>query len=124
MNEGTKQERILIVDDDERIVRFVALKLKVEGYQVLSAVNGYEGLKMAESGDPDIILLDLAMPVLDGFEVLRRLGKSSDLPVIVMTARTDAAHEALNLGACDFIAKPFLPDELARRVRTILDRKR
>ncbi|MBM4463806.1 MAG: response regulator [Chloroflexi bacterium] len=120
MDERTGQKRVLIVDDDERIVRFLGLKLKIAGYDVITAANGDEGLRLTESASPDIMVLDLIMPIIDGFEVLRRLHCVSNLPVIVLTARADACEEALHLGASDFIAKPFNPDELVKRIKAIL----
>jgi len=120
MDERAKRKRILVVDDDERVVRFLYLKLKVAGYDVITAANGHEGLKLTESASPDIMVLDLMMPIMDGFEVLRRLHCGSNLPVIVLTARADACEEALRLGASDFMAKPFNPDDLVKRIQALL----
>jgi DNA-binding response OmpR family regulator len=120
VDEATSRKCVLVVDDDERILRFLGLKLKVAGYEVITATNGHEGLKLAESASPDIMVLDLLMPGMDGFEVLRRLRSSSNLPVIVLAARADASEEALSLGASDFMAKPFNPDELVRRIQALL----
>jgi two-component system KDP operon response regulator KdpE len=120
MDEATRRKCVLIVDDDERIIRFLRLKLKATGYEVITAGNGQEGLRLAESVSPDIMVLDLLMPGMDGFEVLRRLRSGSNLPVIVLTARADASEEALGLGASDFMAKPFNPDELVRKIQALL----
>ena len=120
MDERTRRKCVLIVDDDERILRFLGLKLKVTGYDVITATNGHEGLELAESASPDIMVLDLIMPVIDGFEVLRRLRSGSNPPIIVLTARADACEEALSLGASDFMAKPFNPDELVKRIQALL----
>lgn len=111
------QKRVLVVDDDSRIVRFLSLKLKAAGYEVTTGANGRDCLELVKSANPDLLLLDLMMPVMDGFEVLRRLGKCSELPVIVLTAKSDAFAEARNLGASEFFTKPFNPDELIEAVK-------
>lgn len=114
------KKRVLLVDDEDRIVNFLALKLKVSGYQVVCASNGEKGLELARSTNPDIILLDVIMPGIDGLEVLRRLRKFSDVPVIILSAKERISEEVLALGANAFMSKPFNPDDLISKVRALL----
>lgn len=119
------ETKILLVEDEEKIARFVELELVHEGYQVTKAMDGRVGLEEAESGQYDLLLLDIMLPGLNGLEVLRRLRKSSDLPVIMLTAR-DAVMDkvsGLDMGADDYITKPFAIEELLARIRSAL-RKR
>ena len=117
-------ERILIVEDEEKIARFVELELKHEGYAVDKVTNGRDGLSAAQSGAYDLMLLDIMLPELSGFEVLRRLRRSSGLPVILLTARGAVMDKVagLDLGADDYMTKPFNPLELAARVKAQLRR--
>ena len=113
---------ILIVEDEEKLARFVELELTHEGYSVGKASDGRTGLEMALSGKYDLCLLDIMLPELSGLEVLRRLRKSSDLPVLLVTAR-DAVMDkvsGLDLGAQDYITKPFAIEELLARIRAAL----
>lgn len=114
--------KILLVEDEPNIARFVELELTHEGYEVIKAEDGREGLKLAEGGGFDLMLLDIMLPGLNGLEVLRRLRKSSQLPVIMLTAR-DAVMDkvtGLDMGADDYITKPFSIEELLARIRTAL----
>lgn len=114
--------KVLIIEDEEKISRFIELELIHEGYQVLKAYNGRDGLDMALTGEPDLILLDVMLPELSGLEVLRRLRKTSNLPVIMLTAR-DAVMDkvsGLDAGADDYITKPFAIEELLARIRVAL----
>lgn len=114
--------KILIVEDEEKIARFIELELVHEGYEVSKTVSGREGLAMAESGEYDLMVLDVMLPELNGLEVLRRLRKSSDMPVIMLTAR-DAVMDkvsGLDSGADDYITKPFAIEELLARIRVAL----
>lgn len=115
-------ERILIVEDEEKIARFVELELKHEGYEVYKEANGRAGLEKALAGEADLMLLDIMLPELNGFEVLRRLRKSSALPVILLTARDDVMDKVAGLdgGADDYITKPFAIEELLARIRLAL----
>lgn len=115
-------ERILIVEDEEKIARFVELELMHEGYLVDKAVNGREGLSAAQNGGYDLMLLDIMLPELSGFEVLRRLRKTSALPVILLTARDEVMDKVAGLdgGADDYITKPFAIEELLARIRLVL----
>lgn len=117
--------RVLIVEDEEQIARFTELELRHEGYEVAKAMDGRTGLSMAEEGNYDIILLDIMLPELNGLEVLRRLRKSSDVPVILLTAR-DAVMDkvsGLDSGADDYVTKPFAIEELLARIRVALKKK-
>jgi two-component system KDP operon response regulator KdpE len=116
-----KRFHILIVDDEPRIVNFLRSKLKASGYEVLTASNGVEGLEQAQAQEPDLIVLDLLMPKMDGLEMLKQLRTFSVVPVIVLTAKgadTDRI-KGLQLGADDYLPKPFNPDELVARIETI-----
>ena len=118
-------ERILVVEDEEKIARFLELELRYEGYEVDKAADGRSGLERAETGDYDLILLDILLPGLNGLEVLRRLRKSSDVPVIMLTAK-DAVMDkvtGLDTGASDYITKPFAIEELLARIRACLRKK-
>lgn len=116
---------ILIVEDEEKIARFLELELKHEGYQVLKAVSGREGLSIAESGQADLVVLDVMLPELNGFEVLRRLRKTSDVPVIMLTARDEVMDKVAGLdgGADDYMTKPFAIEELLARIRLIFKKR-
>ena len=113
--------KILLIEDEEKIARFVELELTHEGYEVTKSFNGREGLTLAESGEYELILLDVMLPELNGLEVLRRLRRTSDIPVIMLTAR-DAVMDkvsGLDAGADDYLAKPFAAEELLARVRAL-----
>jgi DNA-binding response OmpR family regulator len=117
--------RILIVEDEVKIARFVELELIHEGYEAEKTADGREGLEMALSGRFDLMVLDVMLPGLNGIEVLRRLRKESDMPVIMLTAR-DAVMDkvsGLDAGADDYITKPFAIEELLARIRVALKRK-
>ena len=114
------RQRVLIVDDERAIVNILNIKLRVSGYDVITALNGKEALAMIETSCPDIMLLDIIMPGMDGFEVLKRLRKDSQLPVIAFSARPENNQEAMSLGANDFLAKPFNIDDMIRRIGDLL----
>ena len=118
-------ERILIVEDEESIARFLELELRHEGYTVGKAADGRTGLDLALSGDYDLVLLDIMLPLLSGMEVIRRLRRESQIPVIMLTARDTVMDKVsgLDMGADDYITKPFAIEELLARIRTAL-RKR
>lgn len=116
---------ILIIEDEKSIVDLISFNLKREGHEILEAYDGEEGLKLALSGQADLILLDVMLPIIDGFEVLRRLRETSSVPVIMVTAREEERDKVLGLdsGADDYITKPFSVKELASRVRANIRRK-
>ncbi|MDP6402548.1 MAG: response regulator transcription factor [SAR202 cluster bacterium] len=115
---------VLIVEDDPDTVNLVRLYLRRDGYKVLSAPDGREGLKLAQDAGPDLVVLDLMLPGMDGLEVCRELRRDSNVPIIMLTARVEEEDrlEGLNLGADDYVTKPFSPRELAARVRAVLRR--
>ncbi len=117
-------KRVLVVDDDVKTVELVKLYLSRDGYRVLTAYDGIEALRLAREGHPDLIVLDLMLPGIDGLEICRILRNESDVPIIMLTARTTDQDKlaGLDLGADDYVTKPFSPRELAARVRTVLRR--
>jgi len=116
-----KRFRILVVDDEERIVNFLTSKLKASGYEVLTASDGVKGLEQAQAQEPDLIVLDLLMPRMNGLEMLKELRSFSAVPVIILTAKGEDADriKGLQLGADDYLPKPFNPDELVARIEAI-----
>ena len=119
-----RDRKILVVDDEERMVRFIHLNLEHDGFRVIEAFNGNQAINKARSNLPDLVLLDVMMPDLDGFEVLRVLREVSTVPVIMLTAKGEEEDRVrgLELGADDYITKPFSPRELVSRVRAVLRR--
>ncbi len=117
---------ILVVDDDRKIVALVRAYLEREGYRVVTAYDGREALQRARSEDPALIVLDLMLPGIDGFEVMRALRADSDVPVLMLTARSSLPERILGLekGADDYLPKPFSPAELVVRVKAVLRRTR
>lgn len=118
-------ERILIIEDEEKIARFVELELQYEGYEVEKAFNGRDGLELASTRPFDLVLLDILLPQLNGIEVLRRLRRVSEVPVIMLTARDAVVDKVAGLdgGADDYITKPFAIEELLARIRAALRNK-
>jgi len=117
-------KKVLVVDDDVKTVELVKLYLERDGYQVLSAYDGIEALHLARESSPDLIVLDLMLPDIDGLEVCRVLRNESDVPIIMLTARTTDQDKltGLGLGADDYVTKPFSPKVLAARVWAVLRR--
>jgi len=116
--------KILIVDDDKKIVELVTAYLKRDGYHVLAAFDGQQAIDLARRKQPNLVILDLALPQVDGMDVCRVLRAESNVPIIMLTARTteDDKLAGLDLGADDYVTKPFSPRELVARVRTVLRR--
>jgi len=117
-------ETILLVDDEPHIIELARLYLQQEGFQITSAADGIQALAEVERSAPDLIVLDLMLPRLDGWEVCRRIRATSDLPILMLTARDDDIDKivGLELGADDYLTKPFNPRELVARVKAILRR--
>lgn len=117
-------KRVLVVDDDVKTVELVKLYLNRDGYRVYTAHDGIEALRLAREQRPNLIVLDLMLPGMDGLQVCRTLRQESDVPIIMLTAKTTDQDKltGLDLGADDYITKPFSPRELAARVRTVLRR--
>lgn len=119
-----EEKRILVVDDEPRMIGFIRMNLELEGHQVIEAHNGMEALEMIRTQLPDVVLLDVMMPDLDGFETLRMLREFSEIPVIMLTAKGDENDKVygLELGADDYVTKPFGPRELSSRIKAVLRR--
>ncbi len=115
---------VLVADDEPRITKLVTLALEDEGFRVVTANGGEEALRKAEEFRPDVVLLDIVMPDMDGIEVMQQLRERRPVPVILLTAKGSTSDKAkgLDLGADDYVAKPFHPDELAARVRSVIRR--
>ncbi|HLT59111.1 MAG TPA: response regulator transcription factor [Limnochordales bacterium] len=120
----TETRRVLVVDDEQGILELVEYHLRRAGYQVLLADTGRDGLRLAMETRPDMVVLDLMLPDLDGFEVGRRIRRHTQVPVLMLTARTDQEDQAVGLevGADDYMTKPFHPRELVARVQALLQR--
>ncbi len=118
--------RILIVEDEKKIARFLELELVHEGYEVLTAFDGRSGLDTALAQDPDLLILDLMLPELSGIEVCRRLRHTSDVPIIMLTAKDDVSDKVmgLDMGADDYVTKPFAIEELLARIRVAMKKRR
>jgi len=116
--------KILVIDDEPSIVNLVTAYLKPEGYEVFTAMDGMSGLKAARSFKPDLIILDIMLPGIDGIELLSRLRRESDVYVILLTAKTEETDKivGLSVGADDYVTKPFSPRELTARVKAALRR--
>ncbi len=118
--------RILVVDDEKRIVDIVKAYLERDGYRVIGACDGKSGLELARREHPDLIILDLMLPEISGWDVCRTLRKESDVPIIMLTARDETSDKivGLELGADDYVTKPFDPKELVVRVKAVIRRYR
>lgn len=116
-----KKFRVLIVDDEPRIVKFLQLKLESSGYETLTASNALEAIEQSQSEEPDLIILDLILPDMDGFETLKQIRSMSSVPVIILSAREASTDKVkgLELGADDYLAKPFSPNEVIARIEAI-----
>ena len=121
---NTDKKKILVVDDEERMLRFIRLNLEHDGFQVIEATKGNEALDKMRTDMPDLILLDIMLPDIDGFEVLKRIREISNIPVIMLTAKgeEDDRVKGLELGADDYVTKPFSPRELVSRAKAVLRR--
>jgi DNA-binding response OmpR family regulator len=119
-----RKRLVMVVDDEPAIVRLVRAKLQADGYAVITASRGEEALDLLEDDRPDLVVLDLMMPGMDGFETLRRIREIGQIPVMMLTARAGDADKVRGLqgGADDYLTKPFNPDELSARVAAILRR--
>lgn len=118
--------KILIIEDEVKIARFLELELKYEGYEVALAHDGRSGLELALSGEVDLIILDLMLPQLSGIEVCRRIRQTSDIPIIMLTAKDDVGDKVtgLDMGADDYMTKPFAIEELLARLRNLQRKQR
>ncbi|HNR01175.1 MAG TPA: response regulator transcription factor [Anaerolineaceae bacterium] len=119
-----KNKLILVVDDEERMARFIRLNLEHDGFQVVEANRGMQAIQLQRDRMPDVVILDVMMPDIDGFEVLQLIRETSQVPVIMLTAKgeEDDRVRGLELGADDYITKPFSPREMVSRVKAVLRR--
>jgi DNA-binding response OmpR family regulator len=119
-----ENEKILVVDDEPKILKIIEHSLHREGYQVFTATDGLKALSMAEKIKPNLIILDLMLPKMDGYEVCKRIKSTQDVPVIILSARGEEVDKVVGftLGADDYQTKPFSPTELAMRVKAVLRR--
>jgi len=117
-------KKVLVVDDDVKIVELVKLYLNRDGYHVITAHEGNEALRLARESHPDLIVLDIMLPGIDGLEICRKLRTESSVPIILLTAKTTEQDRiaGLDIGADDYVTKPFSPKELAARVRAVFRR--
>ena len=122
----SKTKSILVIDDDPHMLKLMKITLEREGYDVILATDGIVGISLLKETKPDLVLLDILMPGIDGYEVLDRIRRESNVPVIMMTAvrDVDSVVKSLNLGADDYLRKPFSPKELIARVHTKLRDRR
>jgi DNA-binding response OmpR family regulator len=118
------EKTVLVIEDDRNTANLIGLYLKREGFRALTAADGEAGLEMADRHRPDLVILDLMLPKVDGWEVCRRLRRKSEIPVIMLTARGEEVDRVagLTLGADDYMVKPFSPRELVARVKAVLRR--
>ena len=121
---GMERRRVLIIDDERELRTMLSSYLQAEGFETLEAADGQQGLESAKKTEPDLIILDVGLPGIDGFEVLRRLRQRSDVPVIMLTARAEEMDRVVGLtvGADDYVTKPFSPREVSARITAILRR--
>jgi two-component system KDP operon response regulator KdpE len=120
MSDVDKKKRVLLVDDHPKVLRFVEIDLRLRGFEVFPANSGHEALGLVKSVKPDIMLMDIIMPGMDGFELLRQLRAFTDLPVIAFSASPDNQESVIRVGANDFISKPFDADEMVKRIERLL----
>jgi DNA-binding response OmpR family regulator len=116
------RKRVLVVDDEPGIVRILEIKLRLHGYDVTGVTSGAEAVEQARTAEPDLVLLDILMPGMNGMEVLEKVRGFSQVPVIVFSARSDVIKIAMTMGADDSVAKPFDPDYMLEKVRAVLAR--
>lgn len=118
---GVKQKQlVLVVDDQPKVLKFIEVDLKLRGFEIIKATSGEEALRLAKLKKPHIMLLDIIMPGMDGFEVLRQLRNFSQLPVIAFSASHASQYEAIRCGASYFMTKPFRSDEMVRRIGLLI----
>lgn len=124
MTANSRRDTILVVDDEQRIINLARMYLEQDGFRVASATNGATARRMILKDKPNLVVLDLMLPGMDGLEVCRRVREKSDVPIIMLTARSDDIDKivGLELGADDYLTKPFNPSELVARIRAILRR--
>ncbi len=118
-----RQISVLVVDDEPRVLKFIEVSLRLHGFEVTTLTSGKEALEQVDSLNPDIILLDIVMPEVDGNEFLKRLRTFTQLPVIAFSADSINRYKAIGNGADDFVTKPFNPEDVAERIKILLREK-
>jgi len=121
VNSEIKKKLVLVVDDEPGVLTFIEIDLKIRGFNVLTAVSGDKALELVTSKKPDILLLDMIMPGIDGFDLLNKLRAFTDLPVIAFSASPGNQDPAMLAGANDFMHKPFDPDVMAQKITMLLE---
>lgn len=121
-NHVEEKKLVLVVDDEPKVLRFIEISLKLNGFEAILATSGEEAIELIYSQKPHIVLLDIVMPGMDGLEVIRQLRTFSSMPVIAFSASAVNHDDALRLGADDFVAKPFDLDEMIDKIRELLNR--
>ena len=116
-----KQKCVLVVDDQPKVLRFIEIDLRLRGFTVVTATSGKDALELVETVEPDIMLLDIVMPEMDGIEVLRQLRAFSQLPVIAFSASPVNRQDAIHNGANGFLRKPFQTDDMVEKIRALTD---
>jgi two-component system KDP operon response regulator KdpE len=120
---GPDKKKILVVDDELTLLRIMGIQLRVCGYEVVTASSGSEALRLIDTHQPDCVLLDIIIPDNDGLEVLRRLRIKSSLPVVAFSARLENAHNAIEMGADAFVAKPFDMESLLTTIKSAIENR-
>jgi two-component system KDP operon response regulator KdpE len=120
MKTEQKKQRVLVVDDHPKVLRFIEIDLRLRGFEVITTTSGSEAMELVRSAKPDIVLLDIIMPGMDGFEVLKKLRDFTQLPIIAFSASPGNYQEAIRLGANDFMSKPFQPDEMVGKIKALI----
>jgi len=118
------RSKILLVEDEPAILKILSIKLRVCGFDVVTARNGKDALRLVDDEHPNLLLLDVIIPGVDGFQVLQQLRTNSNLRVLVFSARLENAEKALSLGADEFLGKPFDVDDLLKRINRVLDHRK
>lgn len=120
MAEATKKKLVLVVDDHPRVLTFIEIDLRLRGFNVITTSSGTKAVELVNTDKPDIVLLDMIMPGMDGFEVLKKIRSFTNLPVIAFSASPGNQDPAMAAGANDFVHKPFDPDEIAKRIKALV----
>jgi two-component system KDP operon response regulator KdpE len=120
MSEIKKKQSVLVVDDNPKVLRFIEIDLKLRGFDVITTTSGDEAMELVKSKKPTIMMLDVIMPEMDGFEILKKLRTFSQLPVIAFSASPENRKDSLRLGADDFMNKPFRPDDMVKKIQALL----
>jgi two-component system KDP operon response regulator KdpE len=121
INTEEEKQRVLVVDDNPKVLRFIEIDLRIRGFEVITTTSGNKALELVKSAKPDVMLLDIIMPDMNGFEVLKKLRDFTQLPVIAFSASPGNYHDAMRLGADDFVSKPFQLDNIASKIQSLLN---